>query len=392
MIPMATVPSLPEVKAFGADPLPAALHEVETPAAVVDLAVVWANARRVVQYARRHGLSWRPHTKTHKSARMGRLQVEAGAAGLTVATPREAEVMAGACRDLLVAYPPVGRWRLERVLDVAAGVRTTVALDHPDTLDALSRAALDRGSRVGVLVEVDVGMGRVGVGDPAEVLELAERVASAPGVEYRGILFYPGHIRSAGRESDAGIRALASSVEALVRLLEGAGLAPGVVSGGSTPFLFRSHEVPGLTEIRSGTVLFGDRECLQSGASGPEDLAYSVLATVVSVPSPRRAVVDAGSKALAREPPRGGLEGFGILLEHPGVVVESLSEEHGVLDLRRGAWQPRVGERVRIVPNHVCVSVNLQDRLWVVEGEGVEPWALEARGRDRWDGGAPGDR
>ena len=165
--------------------------------------------------------------------------------------------------------------------------------------------------------------------------------------------------------------------------LDAAGLHPEIVSGGSTPTLWRSHEIEGLTEIRSGSCIYNDRESLDLGVASADDLAYSVLATVVSTAVPGRAVVDAGSKALAKES-RGEGGGFGILLDRPEVRVVSLSEEHGVLNVEGTTWTPRIGERVRIVPNHVCVSVNLQDRLLAVDGTEhrfIEP---EGRGRGPW--------
>lgn len=360
------------------------LDELETPAAVVDLARVRANCSGVADYCREHGLAWRPHVKTHKSLRVARLQLEAGARGLTVATPREAEVMAAVTDDLLLAYPPVGASKLARVLALPPAVDLKVALDSPEVLDGLADAAAEAGRTVGVLVEVDVGMGRVGVADADEAVALARRAAERAGVAYRGILFYPGHIRVAPSGQDEALAALGRRLDALVRALEAEGLAPPIVSGGSTPTLWRSHEIPHLTEIRPGTCVFFDREGLAMEVAGPGDLAYTILATVVSTAVPGQAVVDAGSKALAKEA-RGG-EGYGVLLDRPEVVVKGLSEEHGLLDLSGSAWRPRVGERVRIVPNHVCVSANLQDALWALEGGGVERWEQEGRGRGPWTG------
>jgi D-serine deaminase-like pyridoxal phosphate-dependent protein len=155
-----------------------------------------------------------------------------------------------------------------------------------------------------------------------------------------------------------------------------------VVSGGSTPTLWRAHEVPGLTEIRPGTNIFNDRTTAVVGACSWDECAYSVLATVVSTSVPGQVVVDAGAKALAKEELRGEGGGFGCLLGRPEIVVKGLSEEHGVLDLSGTDWRPRVGEQVRIVPNHVCVSVNLHERLWGVEGERVvERWEIAGRRR-----------
>jgi len=217
------------------------------------------------------------------------------------------------------------------------------------------------------------------------VVELARRVADLDGVAFRGILFYPGHIRMHEGAQGEPVTVVAARVTRTLDALRDAGLEPGIVSGGSTPTLWRSHEMPGLTEIRSGSCIYFDREALDVGVARIEDLAYTVLATVVSTAVPGHAVVDAGSKALAREA-RGGAEGFGILLDRPEVVVASVSEEHGVLDLSRTDWRPEIGERVRIVPNHVCGSVNLQERLLASDAGEHRVVEIEARGRSRFGG------
>lgn len=373
-----------EVRVHDADP-PVDLRRVETPAAVVDRDRMEANARRVADYCRSHGLAWRPHIKTHKSTSVARLQLDAGATGLTVATPREAEVMARVCDDLLLAYPPVGERRLQRVMALPGAVELKVALDSLEVLLPLARAARDAERVVEVLVEVDVGLRRVGVQGRRAAVELARAVAREPGVHYGGILFYAGHIRDPGPGADRAMAALEAELCDLVAELEDAGLPPARVSGGTTPTLWRSHELSALTEVRAGTCIFNDCDALAVGAAEPEHLAYSVLATVVSTAVDGRAAVDAGSKALAKES-RGGNGGYGFLLERPEVPVVALSEEHGMLDLTGTDWRPRVGERVRVVPNHVCVSVNLQDRLLVARGDGAESWPLEARGRGPLDG------
>jgi D-serine deaminase-like pyridoxal phosphate-dependent protein len=163
--------------------------------------------------------------------------------------------------------------------------------------------------------------------------------------------------------------------------LSEAGFIPDTVSGGSSPTLWNSHMLPGLTEVRSGTCIYNDRDMVELDVADRDHLAYSVLASVVSVAVPGQAVVDAGSKALAKESIRSSGEGFGVLLDRPDVPVRALSEEHGILDLSGTDWRPEVGDRVRIVPNHVCVSVNLQSHLWAMEGDDLSRVALEGRGR-----------
>ncbi|HEX7091366.1 MAG TPA: D-TA family PLP-dependent enzyme [Longimicrobiales bacterium] len=361
------------------------LLELVTPAAVVDLDRMEANLGRVARYAREHGLALRPHVKTHKTPELAARQLESGAAGITVATLREAEVMAAVADDILIAYPPVGRARIERLLALPARIRLTVALDSQDALEPLAAAAAAAGRTIGVLVELDLGMRRCGVTRPEEAVELARAASRLDGVEYRGVMFYPGHVREHVDEQGPALERLAADLSRFIDALAAAGLEPRVVSGGSTPAAFGSHRIAGLTEIRPGTYIFNDRTTALIGACAWEDCAYSVLATVVSTAVPGQAVIDAGSKALFREEVRGGTgpagAGFGALLDRPDVAVRALSEEHGILDLSGTDWRPRVGERVRVVPNHVCASVNLHERLWGVRGDRVETcWTIAARG------------
>jgi len=349
---------------------------VETPIGVVDLDRARANAERVVAYTAQHGLAWRPHIKTHKSRTVARIQLEAGARGLTVATLREAEVMSSVTDDILLAYPQIGKSKLDRMCRLPESVDLKVALDSEAVLIPLAAAAASAGRVVGILVEQDVGLGRVGLQSVEAVVSLAETVAT-------GVMFYPGHIRAPEADQDASLGAVSEHVTATIAALRYADLDPEIVSGGSTPTVWRSHDIAGLTEIRSGSCIYYDREGLDLGVAGPGDVAYTVLATVVSTAVPGHAVVDAGSKALAKES-RGGGGGFGVLLDRPDVVVSGLSEEHGVLDLGASDWRPEIGDRVRIVPNHVCVSVNLHDDLLTLSDGEYGRMDLEARGRGAW--------
>lgn len=353
-----------------------------TPAALVDLDIMEANLARMADYTAAHGLRLRPHTKTHKSPEVGAEQVRRGAVGLTVATLHEAHVMAAVAGDLLLAHPPVGAPKLERLLALPPELRVTVALDSGDALRALSAAAAAAQRRIGVLVEVDLGMHRVGEPDPRAAAALARQANELPGVAWRGLMFYPGHIRQHVDDQHTALERLAADLAVHLDALRAEGLEPEIVSAGSTPAAFGSHRVAGLTEIRPGTYVYNDRTTAAIGACAWADCAYSVYATVVSTAVPGQAVVDAGSKALAREELRGADGGgFGALLDRPDVVVSGLSEEHGILDLSRTDWRPRVGERVRIVPNHVCVSVNLHPRIHGVRGETIErTWPVVARG------------
>ena len=356
---------------------------LETPALVVDLDRMERNLDRAARYAAEHRLALRPHVKTHKSPIVAAAQLSRGARGLTCATPYEAEVMSAVCDDLLVAYPPVGAPRARRIAALPSSVRVTVALDSVPAIEEMARAARAERRDVGVYVELDLGMHRVGVPGVEEALALAARVDAESGVQFAGLAFYPGHVREQVGDQDEKLAELGASLERALDRFRVAGLTPGVVSGGSTPTLWRTHELPGVTEFRPGTYVYNDRTTASLGACAWDDCALTVLATVVSTAVPGQAVIDAGTKALGREPVRGADgEGFGQLLEHPEVVVARMSEEHGVLDLADSDWRPAIGERVRVVPNHVCIVVHLNDLVYGSRGARVETsWPVAARGR-----------
>ena len=199
-----------------------------------------------------------------------------------------------------------------------------------------------------------------------------------------GVAGAPGQRRQA-EELERLDTALRAAIEALDR----AGLHPPIVSGGSTPTAWRMHEVPAVTEVRPGTYVYNDRTTAEVGACGWEDCALTVLATVISRAVPGQAVIDAGSKALGREPMRGVAgEGFGVVMDQPDVVVARMSEEHGILDLSKSDFNPQVGDQVRIIPNHVCIVVHLNDVIYGVRDSIVETsWVVAARGRTETEAG-----
>lgn len=359
------------------------LSQLETPAAVVDLDRLERNLKRGADYAREHGLALRPHIKTHKSLFVAAEQLRHGAQGLTCATPFEMEVMSSICDDLLNAYPPVGADRARRLLAASPASRITVALDSITAVEIIAEAARAAGRTVGVYVELDVGMHRVGAITPADAISIARHINAQRSLEFSGVQLYPGHIREAVGEQDAALEQLSTMLARTLEAFDDAGLTPRTVSAGSTPTLWRTHELSRITEIRPGSYIYNDRTTTTIGACEWEDCAFSVLATIVSTSVAGQAVIDAGSKALGREPVRGATgEGFGQLLEHPEVIVARMSEEHGMLDLGTSDWRPEIGERVRVVPNHVCVAVHLYDVMYGVRDGNVEAsWPVDARGR-----------
>ncbi len=371
------------------------LDELETPAPVVDLARMERNLDGMAAYAASHDLALRPHIKTHKTPWLAAEQLRRGAVGVTCATPREAEVMSEVADDVLLAYPAVGAVRARRVAALPADIRLAVALDSVRAADDLADAAREAGRRVGVLVECDMGMRRVGVQTPEEAVALVRHVAGRRELEYAGITFYPGHIREAVNQQDDALTALNQRLGRTLDALKRAGLDPATVSGGSTPTALRTHEIAGVTEMRPGTYIFNDRTTAAIGACTLDECALTVLATVVSTAVPGQAVIDAGTKSLGREPIRTGDrsvptgvarpdegDGFGAVYGREDVIVRAMSEEHGLLDLSRSDWRPAVGDRVRIIPNHVCIVVHLFDMVHGIRGEAVESsWQVPARGR-----------
>jgi D-serine deaminase-like pyridoxal phosphate-dependent protein len=359
------------------------LASLDTPALLVDLDRMERNLARAAAYTKEHGLALRPHVKTHKSPRIAAQQLALGAVGITCATPHEARVMADAGSDILVAYPPVGSSRADRLAALPAHVSLTVALDSPEAVAEMARAAASAARRVSVYVELDLGMHRVGVPVVDTAIALARTIREQPSLDFAGIAFYPGHVREVVEDQDAKLAELSAALTDILRKFDAADVSARVVSGGSTPTLWRSHEIEGVTEVRPGTYVYNDRTTAAIGACGWDDCALTVLATVISTAVPGQAVIDTGTKALGREPVRGAPgEGFGMLLEHPEVLVERMSEEHGVLDLSQTSWRPRVGEHVRVIPNHVCIVVHLNDIVYGIRGGVLETsWPVAARGR-----------
>ena len=359
------------------------VSEIDTPALVVDLDIMERNLARVAIYAKEHGIRLRPHTKTHKSTRIGRRQLESGAAGLTVAKVSEAEVMLGAQpADMLVAFPVVGRPKLDRLMEVARKTHVTVALDSMEAAQPLSAAARAAGVEIGVLAEIDAGLGRVGVA-PGEALALAQAIRKLPGLAFDGITFYPGHIKLMDAEGQAAMQAVGQLLAGLVSEFQRAGVPVKIVSGGSTPTLFHSHTLGDLTEIRPGTYVFNDLNTVRSGGCAMEDCAASILATVVSTARPGQMIVDGGSKTFSSDRPVNGPDvTFGQVAEAPGARFHKMNEEHGFIDISRAERKFAVGDRVHIVPNHICVAVNLHQQVYGIRGDQVEEvWQVEGRGK-----------
>ncbi|MFE1602568.1 alanine racemase [Methylobacterium sp. ID0610] len=330
-----------------------------SPAVMIDLDQVERNIARLQAACDAAGLSNRPHIKTHKSPILARMQQEAGARGLTCQTLGEAEVMAEAgLSDILISYNLVGPHKRARLARFLERWPLTVSADHPAVVAGLGEAAASARHPLDVVVECDTGRGRAGVATAAEAVALARMIADTPGLRFAGLLLYP------PEDAMAETQAFLDTVRAG---LAEQGLEARIVSTGGTPNLANLGAIKGVTEHRAGTCIFNDRMMLACGAATLADCALDVVATVVSRATPERGILDAGSKTLTSDP-GGGLDGYGLIREVPQARIHRFAEEHGFLDLSACPEALPVGTVVRVVPNHVCVVVNMVDRLVTTRG------------------------
>jgi D-serine deaminase-like pyridoxal phosphate-dependent protein len=348
------------------------LDELDTPVLTIDLDRVERNIASLQAYCDDHGFAFRPHIKTHKLPELARLQARAGARGITCQKLGEAEVMADAgFDDILVSYPLVGERKAERLAALAARAKVAVVGDSATVAEGLSAVLGRDGVEVDFLVECDTGFARTGVQSPEAAADLAVLVAGLPGLRFAGLMTYP-----TVTESGPWLRAAREEIERR-------GLRVERISGGGTPTARETHEIGEVTEIRAGTYIYGDRLCIANGTHELDDCAERVVVTVVSRPTRERAIIDAGSKALSSDLAQ-GLTGYGLVVEQPEAAIYRLDEEHGYVDVSRCDPQPELGQRLTIVPNHACGTMNMHDEVVVQRGgEVVDTWRVVARGKVR---------
>ena len=349
----------------------------DTPEVVLDLERVRRNVDRAAALARERGVALRPHAKTHKMPQLAELQLAAGAAGITVAKLGEAETMVDAgITDVLIGFPIVGTTKLRRfeaLLDGGARIRLTV-----DSVE-VARGIAALGRDVAVLLELDTGLGRLGYTPGPAAVEAGERIRELDGISLEGVLTHEGHVYRQAVD-EGGYEALArASCRAAVEVAQALDVTT-VSMGATGTFRFAAGH-PGVTEVRPGTYIFNDLSQVAVGACDPDDVAAVVVATVVARPEKTRIVIDAGSKTLTSDRPNvpDAPATFGALYGADGTLVR-LSEEHGVLEIPRDA-PVRVGDRVAVVPNHICPVINLADAVTVVDGNVVDRWPVAARGK-----------
>ena len=358
---------------------------LDTPSMLVDETLMEQNISEMQALANSFGAQLRPHIKTHKTPQIALRQISHGARGITCAKLGEAEVMVdGGVEDVLMAYPVVTEIKIKRLLALMERARMIVALDSLDAAEALSAAMSKHDRSLDVYVEVNTGQNRAGQLAGGDAVKLALDIARMPSLDVIGIMTHEGQTHTLPADKIAeGAREAGEKLVATAAAIRRAGLPITEVSVGSTPSSMYTPSVGGITEMRPGTYVFRDTTGFLYGLYGPDRCAARVLATVVSHPAKDRMIVDAGSKTLALDKSHGH-PGHGYIIGHPGSIIDRLSEEHGVVVIPEDDPGFTIGQRVEIIPNHICPSVNLLDDLNIVrDGQVIDVWPIAGRGKVR---------
>jgi D-serine deaminase-like pyridoxal phosphate-dependent protein len=362
------------------------LHSLRTPAVLIDRGKALRNLDRMQAEANARGIRLRPHAKTHKSPLIANWQIQRGAAGICCAKLGEAEVFADAgITDIRLPYP-LNPSNADRLVALSNRTHLSFIVDHPAVAKQWSEALVRRAKQLDVLVKVDVGFHRCGI-DPAatDAVEMIRGVAALPGLRLKGLLSHAGNAYHA--QSEGELRAMAEdearTMASLADRCRKAGVTIAEISAGATPPARYSIQQKGFTEYRPGNYVYFDRTQVALGAASIDDCALTVLATVVSKPSPDRVIFDSGSKTLTNDGARGftAMPGYGVVIGHDNLLIERLSEEHATVKVPNGSTPLEPGDRIRIIPNHSCVVSNLVDHAWLVDDENAEALPIAARGK-----------
>jgi D-serine deaminase-like pyridoxal phosphate-dependent protein len=361
-------------------------HDLDTPALVIDLDRVETNINEMAQRARETGVRLRPHTKTHKIPEIARLQVDAGAAGITVAKVGEAEVMVTAgFDDVLIAYPIYGAAKLARLQALREKARILVSLDSLEVAEGLGRLGTSSGEPIEIYVEVDTGQHRMGRPPGEPTVALLNQLADVKGITIIGLMTHAGHTYDATSLSDRDL-VVNKEIADLIMTKEmsaEAGVRFSEISVGSTPSARSELRHEGVTEVRPGTYVFNDTSMMRFGVATVDTCAARILATVVGRPSDDRFVIDAGTKCFTSDGV--GRPGWIHVVGRDDLTMNFTTEEHGVgtIDLSQGG-RLDIGDTLELIPSHICPVVNLFDSVYTARGSVVVGELLVAgRGKVR---------
>lgn len=345
---------------------PETIHDLETPSVLINLDRMEANIKRMQVRCDELGLKFRPHIKTHKSPIIARMQVDAGAVGIACQKVSEAEVFARAgFTDIQIPYNIVGPQKTRRLADLAQYTHLTVSADHPMVVAGLADIARETDATIRVLVDLVTDIERTGA-PVGEVVTLAKRIEEDKHLHFAGLLVYPTYAKMRER------------IQQALELLDKAGIGVDMVSGGGTGGALDAHHIPELTELRVGTYVFNDMATISRDWNTLDNCAMTIMATVVSRPTPDRVILDSGSKTLAADRIN---DGHGYIVEYPQARIYQLNEEHALCNFSECDERPVIGERVNVIPVHTCVVSNLHNQLYGVRGETIEMvFPVAARG------------
>ena len=343
------------------------INDLDTPCLIADLDVLERNISGMANHCQNIGIPLRVHTKTHKVPEIAKLQLDAGSQGITCQKLGEAEVMVAAgIDDILIPYNIVGKPKLKRLTALTKRARITVALDSEDTAAGISQQAVADGCVIPIVLELDTGGGRCGVGSPQQAQQLTQKVVKMSGVDFQGVMTYPSNVNAK------------PFIAETVDLLKKDGIPLDIISGGGTGSEAASKEL-GCTETRSGSYVYeGMTRIGNSEMLSPDRCVLRVLVTVVSTPTPDRIIVDGGQKTFTSYPPTP----YGHIVEYPDAKIYGMSVEHGHVNVSECSHQFRVGERLSVIPLHQGMTSNLHDELTAVRGRTVETiWKIAGRGK-----------
>ncbi len=343
------------------------INDLDTPCLIADLDVLEQNINGMATHCHKIGIPLRVHTKTHKVSKIAKLQLDAGSQGITCQKLGEAEAMVAAgIDDILIPYNIVGKPKLKRLAALSKRARIIVALDSEETAKGISQQANADRCVIPVILELDTGGGRCGVGSPQQAHHLAQKVVKMPGIDFQGVMTYPSNVNAK------------PFIAETVDLLKNGGIPVKIISGGGTGSEAASKEI-GCTETRSGSYIYeGMTRIGNSDMLSPDRCVLRVLVTVVSTPTSDRIIVDGGQKTFTSYPP----SPYGHIIEFPEAKIYGMSVEHGHIDVSECPHQFRVGERLSVIPLHQGMTSNLHDELIGVRGQTVETiWKIAGRGK-----------
>lgn len=363
-------------------------HQLDTPSLLIDREILLDNLKFMQEYANRNGIALRPHTKTHKMPYIAKLQIEMGASGIAVAKIGEAEIMAEhGVEDIFIANEIIGDIKYQRICKLSEKINLSFGVDTPCQVEAAELAFKTAQKPAQVLIEIEVGEKRSGIIEESKFVELLEVIKTSPHVHFKGIFSHDGHSYSASNVEEC----CNISLEAQRRTLRFAEIArehsmiPEIVSIGSTPPQMNQCEIlSGITEIRPGTYALMDAS--QGNAIGSHKrCAATILASVISCPTSERVILDVGAKGITSQERTKGIcavTGKGLIIGYSGVYIDDVYDEHGIIYNRGFREAVQVGDKVRIIPVHICPVCNLYEiAVLISDDEVVQEIPILCRGK-----------